>query len=449
MVRRSIGGVVGAALVVNLLGAAPSWGQDEAEKDATMQRIALVAELIQEADADIQKKQWEHRMLLALVLLVGILGAASAAVQKFEGGRARMVTLAMGVIISVATFATNTLFSDDHRTLRRNVDRARYEQRMGGIEAKSASRSQSVVALQQTERQVQTRYAAIMAALGSESTKTAALGPATAWAQASAPARSEECARWSTSGLCFSGVGRSTWPEQARQNALSIAVEMAARHVARQASRLRSDGRSPEAYREYVERFARVEDIYPSQELRKGAELAYVAIVTLNPRFVDAKLLASSVIEPRPITSGDFVLIHAAGGDPWLRISGQNVLADRGSDGASTWVFGKRGGMRGPLQSGDQVVLRGVWGDPYVTVEPDGRLVAFRGPSEATVFRIDKRGGSGGDLLREGDAFVLVEPRSGRLVRGDRSAVTLGPPADTAAARFVSLLVPRLGAAAR
>jgi hypothetical protein len=385
MVRRSIGGVVGAALVVALVGAAPSWGQDEAEKDATMQRIALVAELIQEADADIQKKQWEHRMLLALVLLVGILGAASAAVQKFEGGRARMVTLAMGVIISVATFATNTLFSDDHRTLRRNVDRARYEQRMGGIEAKSASRSQSVVALQQTERQVQTRYAAIMAA----------------------------------------------------------------RHVARQASRLRSDGRSPEAYREYVERFARVEDIYPSQELRKGAELAYVAIVTLNPRFVDAKLLASSVIEPRPITSGDFVLIHAAGGDPWLRISGQNVLADRGSDGASTWVFGKRGGMRGPLQSGDQVVLRGVWGDPYVTVEPDGRLVAFRGPSEATVFRIDKRGGSGGDLLREGDAFVLVEPRSGRLVRGDRSAVTLGPPADTAAARFVSLLVPRLGAAAR
>ena len=159
---------------------------------------------------------------------------------------------------------------------------------------------------------------------------------------------------------------------------------------------MRGDGRSPEAYRGYVERFARVEDIYPSQELRKGRELVYVAILTLNPRFVDAKVLAASVTEPRPIASGDFVLIRGAGGDPWLRIEGQNVLADRGSDGASTWVFGKRGGARGPLQSGDQVVLRGIWGDPYVTVEPDGRLVAFRGPSEATVFRLDKRGAAPG-----------------------------------------------------
>lgn len=437
--------IAGAALAVTLLCAAPSSGQDtEADKEATLKRIAGVAELIEAAEADIGRKQWEHRLLLSLVLLVGLLGAVSAAVQKFEGRRARMCTLAMGVAISAATFSTNTLFSNDHRALKRNLDRARYEQKMGGVEAKSANPSQSVVALQQTERQVQARYAAILASLGSDSGKTASLGPAPAWA-AAPPARSAECARWPAAGaLCFSGIGRSGWPEQARQNALSIAVDMAARHVAEQAAQIRGDKRGPEAYREYVERFARVEDIYPSQELRRGRELAYVAILTLNPRFVDAKLLAASVTEPRPITSGDFVLIRGAGGEPWLRIEGQSVLADRSSDGASTWVFGKRGGARGPLQSGDQVVLRGIWGDPYVTVEPDGRLVAFRGPSEATVFRLDKRAGSGGDLLREGDAFALVEPRTGRVVRADRPAVALGPPADTGA-RFSSVLVPRLG----
>ncbi len=439
--------MVGAALAVTLLCATPSAGQDtEADKEATLKRIAGVAELIEAAEVDIGRKQWEHRLLLSLVLLVGILGAVSAAVQKFEGRHARMSTLAMGVAISAATFATNTLFSDDHRAIKRNLDRARYERRMGGVEAKSANPSQSVVALQQTERRVQARYAAILASLGSDSGKAASLGPKTAWAAAPPAARSAECARWPAAGaLCFSGIGRSGWPEQARQNALSIAVEMAARHVAGQAAQIRGDKRAPEAYREYVERFARVEDIYPSQELRRGRELAYVAILTLNPRFVDAKLLAASVTEPRPITSGDFVLIRGAGGEPWLRIEGQSVLADRSSDGASTWVFGKRGGARGPLQSGDQVVLRGIWGDPYVTVEPDGRLVAFRGPSEATVFRLDKRAGSGGDLLREGDAFALVEPKTGRVVRADRPTVALGPPADTGGIRLASVLVPRLG----
>jgi hypothetical protein len=445
-IRTSIAGVAGAALAVTLLCPAPGSAQDaEADKEATLKRIAGFAELIEGAESDIQKKQWEHRFLLSLVLLVGILGAASAAVQKFQGSRARLCTLAMGVVISAATFVTNTLFSDDHRTLRRNIDRARYEQKLGAVEAKSASLSQSVLALQQTERQVQARYAAILASLGSESGREASLGLASAWAQAPAPARSEECARWASAGLCFSGIGRSAWPEQARQNALSVAVEMAARHVARQAAQMRGDRRAPEAYREYVERFGRVQDIYPSQELRKGRELAYVAIVTLNPRFVDAKVLAASVPEPRPIASGDFVLIRSAGGEPWLRIEGQSVLADRGPDGASTWVFGKRSGARGPLQTGDQVVLRGIWGDPYVAVEPDGRLTAFKGPSEATVFRLDKRAGSGGDLLREGDAFTLAEQRSGRLVRADRPVVTLGGPADAGASRFASVLVPRPG----
>ena len=449
MSRPAILSGLGVALALTLLGATPSRGQDAtADKQAAMSRITQVAELIEGAEADIQKKQWEHRLLLALVLLVGILGAASAAVQKFEGSRARLFTLAMGVAISAATFVTNTLFSEDHRALRRSIDRARYEQRMGRVEAKSASLSQSPESLQQTERQVQARYIALLASLGSESTKAASLGPASAWAQGSGPARSEECARWpSTANLCFSGIGRSTWPEQARQNALSVAVEMAARHVARQAAQIRGDRRGPEAYRDYVERFARVEDIYPSQDLRRGRDLAYVAIMTLNPRFVDAKVLAASVTEPRPIASGDLVMIRSAAGEPFLRIEGQSVLADRGPDGASTWVFGKRGGARGPLQSGDQVVLRGVWGDPYVTVEADGRLIAFRGPAEAAVFRLDKdhRAGSSGDLLREGDAFTLVDLRSGRPVRVDRSGVALGPPGDAGAVRLASVLVPRVG----
>ena len=117
--------------------------------------------------------------------------------------------------------------------------------------------------------------------------------------------------------------------------------------------------RPPESYREYVERYARVEEVYPSRELRTGSEFAYVAILTLDPRFVDARVLATTSFEPRTISPGDLVLIRGASGEAWLRLDGQSVRADRGPDGASTWVFGKREGARGALQEGDLVSLRG------------------------------------------------------------------------------------------
>ena len=80
-----------------------------------------------------------------------------------------------------------------------------------------------------------------------------------------------------------------------------------------------------------------------------------------------------------------------------------------------------------------------------MTVERDGRLVAFRGPAEATLFRLDKRGGSAGELIREGDAFALVEPRTGRMVSVDRAGVGLAPAVDSPTTRLVSVIVPRLG----
>jgi hypothetical protein len=432
--------VLGAAL----LGAAPSLAQDPAaDKQASMKRLAGLATLIDEAESDIASREWQYRTLLGLVLLVGILGVGSAAMQKFEGAGARLCTLAMGVVISIVTVVTNTLFPDDYRTLKRNVDRARQERRLAKVAAGSADLSASPEVLRELEREVQDRYVKLYEYLGSHAkTAAAPIGPASAWAQTPGGGRSEECARWPSRGaLCFSGIGRSSYPDQARQNALSVAVEQASRQVARQMG----GRRPPEWYREYVERYARVEEIYPSRELRTGSEFAYVAILTLDPRFVDARVLATTVVEPRTISPGDFVLIHGASGETWLRIDGQSVRADRGPDGASTWVFGKREGARGALQEGDLVSLRGRTGDPYVTVERDGRLAAFRGPSEATLFRIDKRGGSDGELIREGDAFALVEPRTGRVVSADRAGVGLAPPGDSPTTRLVSVIVPRLG----
>jgi hypothetical protein len=257
--------------------------------------------------------------------------------------------------------------------------------------------------------------------------------------------------------MCFSGIGRSLYPEQARQNALQVAVDRASQYVARQAG----GRRPPESFRDYVERFGRAEEVYPSRELRTGREFAYVAIVTLNPRFADPKALAASNTEPRTIAAGDPVLIRgwrppagastppAAAAEAWLRIDGQELRSDQGAEGASSWVFGKRGGTRGPLQNGDVVSLRGVWGDPYVTVESDGRLVAFRGPAEATLFRLEKRGGSPAELIREGDGFALVDARNGKILQAERGRVTIGPAGDGPATRFASVLVPRIGAGAK
>ncbi|HWC03060.1 MAG TPA: hypothetical protein VHF87_09820 [Methylomirabilota bacterium] len=458
MNRRPRVAVAGAVLAATLLCAGPSPGQEsEADRRATIKRIAGYAALIDKTEVEIQHKQWEHRILLSLVLVVGILGATSAAVQKFEGTRARVSTLVMGVVISAVTFATNTLFSDDHRALRRNIDRARHERELGKVVAESADLSASGEALLQLEQQVQARYAAIIGALGPDS-KRASLAPSTAWAAAPGAQQSAECARWPAAGsLCFSGVGRSTYPDQARQNALQGAVGQASQYLARQGG-----GRRPaESFREYVERFARVEEVYPNKELRTGREFGYVAILTLNPRFADARALSVSNTEPRTIAAGDLVLIHgwrppgavsssaAATSEAWLRIEDRDVKADRGADAASSWVFGKRGGSRGPLQSGDLVSLRGVWGDPYVNAEPDGRLVAFRGPAEATLFRLDKRAGSPAEVIREGDAFSLVDSRTGRAIRAERGRIIMGPPEDGAATRFASVLVPRLGSAGK
>jgi hypothetical protein len=437
--------VASAVLGAVLLCAAHGWGQEsEADKRATLKRISGYAALIDKTEDEIQRKRWEYRVLLALVLTVGVLGAASAAAQKFEGTKARVCTLAMGVVISAVTFSTNTLFPDDHRALKRNIDRARHERDVGKVVADSADLSASGEALLQLEQQVQARYAAIVGALGPD-TKRASLAPATAWAAAPGAPESAECQRWaSAGGACFSGIGRSLYPEQARQNALQVAVDRASQYVARQAG----GRRSPESFRDYVERFGRAEEVYPSRELRTGREFAYVAIVTLNSRFADLKALAAFNTEPRTIASGDPVLIRAAG-EAWLRIDGQEVRSDQGAEGASSWVFGKRGGVRGPLQNGDVVSLRGVWGDPYVTVESDGRILAFRGPAEATLFRLEKRGGSPADLIREGDGFALVDSRNGRVIHAGRGRVVTGPVADGPATRFASVLVPRIATAAK
>jgi hypothetical protein len=96
-------------------------------------------------------------------------------------------------------------------------------------------------------------------------------------------------------------------------------------------------------------------------------------------------------------------------------------------------------------KSGDLVSLRSVWGDPYVTSEADGRLVVFRGPTEATLFRLDKRGGSLAELIREGVAFTLVDTKTGRVIRADRGRLGVGPPEDSPPPRFVSVLGPRVG----
>lgn len=448
----------GIVLGAVLLCAAHGWGQEsEADKRATLKRIAGYAALIDKTEVEIQRKRWEYRTLLTLVLTVGILGAASAAAQKFEGTKARLCTLTMGVVISAVTFATNTFFPDDHRALKRNIDRARHERDVGKVVADSADLSTSGEALLQLEQQVQARYAAIIAALGPD-TKRASLAPTSAWAAAPGAPESAECQRWaSAGGMCFSGIGRSLYPEQARQNALQVAVDRASQYVARQAG----GRRPPESFRDYVERFGRAEEVYPSRELRTGREFAYVAIVTLNPRFADPKALAASNTEPRTIAAGDPVLIRgwrppagastppAAAAEAWLRIDGQELRSDQGAEGASSWVFGKRGGTRGPLQNGDVVSLRGVWGDPYVTVESDGRLLAFRGPAEATLFRLEKRGGSPAELIREGDGFALVDARSGKILQVERGRVTTGPAGDGPATRFASVLVPRIGAGAK
>ena len=132
-VRAALASVVLGAL---LLGAAPSLAQDPAaDKQASMKRLAGLAALIDEAESDIASREWQYRTLLGLVLLVGILGVGSAAMQKFEGARARLCTLAMGVVISIVTVVTNTLFPDDYRTLKRNVDRARQERRLAKVAA--------------------------------------------------------------------------------------------------------------------------------------------------------------------------------------------------------------------------------------------------------------------------------------------------------------------------
>src|SRR5262245_34604461 len=357
MTTRLRAAVLGVALGAILLGATPSPGQEsDADKRATMKRITGYATLIDKTAVEIQKKQWEYRTLLSLVLVVGILGATSAAMQKFEGTRARICTLVMGVVISAVTFATNTLFPADHRALKRSIDRARHERDMGKVEADSADLSASGEALLQLERQVQARYAAIVGALGPD-TKTASLGPAAAWAAApGAPSR--ECQRWAVAqtigGQCFSGIGRSAYPEQARQNALQVAIDQASQWVARETG----GRRMPEAFRDYVERFARVEEVYPSPELRGGREFVYVAILTLNPRFTDPKTLATSSTEPRTIASGEYVMIRGArpapaavssssagaassvgagGSEAWLRIDGQDLRTDRGADAASSW----------------------------------------------------------------------------------------------------------------
>ena len=447
----------GIVLGAVLLCAAHGWGQEsEADKRATLKRIAGYAALIDKTEVEIQRKRWEYRTLLTLVLTVGILGAASAAAQKFEGTKARLCTLMMGVVISAVTFATNTFFPDDHRALKRNIDRARHERDLGKVVADSADLSASGEALLQLEQQVQARYASIIGALGPE-TKQASLAPTSAWAATPGAPESAECQRWASGGaMCFSGIGRSLYPEQARQNALQVAVDRASQYVARQAG----GRRASESFREYVERFGRAEEVYPSRELRTGREFAYVAIVTLNPRFADPKALAASNTEPRTISAGDTVLIRgwrqpagsstpAAAGEAWLRIDGQELRSDQGAEGASSWVFGKRGGTRGPLQNGDVVSLRGVWGDPYVTVESDGRLLAFRGPAEATLFRLEKRGGSPAELIREGDGFALIDARNGKVLQAERGRVTTGPAGDSPGARFASVLVPRIGAAAK
>ena len=288
--------------------------------------------------------------------------------------------------------------------------------------ADSADLSASGEALLQLEQQVQARYASIIGALGPE-TKQASLAPTSAWAATPGAPESAECQRWASAGaMCFSGIGRSLYPEQARQNALQVAVDRASQYVARQAG----GRRPPESFREYVERFGRAEEVYPSRELRTGREFAYVAIVTLNPRFADPKALAASNTEPRTISAGDPVLIRgwrqpagastpAAPGEAWLRIDGQELRSDQGAEGAELVGLRQAGGTRGPLQNGDVVSLRGVWGIPTSGV----RRAASRVPR-----------------ARRGDALPAREARRepggacprGRRLRAHRRAERQGPP---------------------
>ena len=448
----------GIVLGAVLLCAAHGWGQEsEADKRATLKRIAGYAALIDKTEVEIQRKRWEYRTLLALVLTVGIMGAASAAAQKFEGTKARLCTLTMGVVISAVTFATNTFFPDDHRALKRNIDRARHERDVGKVVADSADLSASGEALLQLEQQVQARYASIVAALGPD-TRRASLAPTSAWAAAPGAPESAECQRWASAGsMCFSGIGRSLYPEQARQNALQVAVDRASQYVARQAG----GRRPPESFREYVERFGRAEEVYPSRELRTGKEFAYVAIVTLNQRFADPKALAA--LQHRAADHR----CRRPGADPRVASAGRRVgAARRGGRGLAP---DRRPGA--PLGSGrgrgELVGLRQARRDARATPERrrgvaprrvggplrDGRVrraaLAFRGPAEATLFRLEKRGGSPAELIREGDGFALVDARSGKILQAERGRVTTGPAGDGPATRFASVLVPRIGAGAK
>jgi hypothetical protein len=65
------------------------------------------------------------------------------------------------------------------------------------------------------------------------------------------------------------------------------------------------------------------------------------------------------------------------------------------------------------------------------------------------LFRLATRGGSPTKPIREGDAFTLIEPESGHVVRAERCRAVAGPPEDIASPRFASLLVPRLGSVSK
>jgi hypothetical protein len=209
-----------------------------------------------------------------------------------------------------------------------------------------------------------------------------------------------------------------------------------------------------------VERFGRAEEVYPSRELRTGREFAYVAIVTLNPRFADPKALAASNTEPRTISAGDPVLIRGwrqpagastpaaparPGSGSTARSSGPIKARKERARGSSASAAGRAGRCR----TATWCRSARVWGDPYVSVESDGRLLAFRGPAEATLFRLEKRGGSPAEFVREGDGFALIDARNGKVLQAERGRVTTGPAGDSPGARFASVLVPRIGAAAK
>lgn len=78
----------------------------------------------QEQESSVAKLKRDSKINLALTLIIGILGALTVILQRFEMRSSKIITAVAGGCISLLTVVNNTVFDGDHRSLDKKAEKA-------------------------------------------------------------------------------------------------------------------------------------------------------------------------------------------------------------------------------------------------------------------------------------------------------------------------------------